>query len=111
MLRELRSEVGRDFGSSFVTRSCISRAALLVNVTPRIFPGAMPLRIRCAMRQVMTRVLPVPAPARIKTGPLMVSTASRCCGFSLLRSNMRARSLVLLARNASGVFTGLAPRA
>src|SRR4051812_28412896 len=39
----------------------------------------------------MTRVLPVPAPARIKTGPLIVSTASLCCGFSELRLIMRGR--------------------
>src|SRR3954451_21905770 len=29
----------------------------------------------------MTRVLPVPAPARITSGPLVASTASRCAGF------------------------------
>src|SRR6516225_1983476 len=33
------------------------------------------------MRYVMTRVLPVPAPARINTGPRTVSTACLCCGF------------------------------
>ena len=33
------------------------------------------------MRKVMTRVLPVPAPARIKTGPSVVSTAWRWAGF------------------------------
>ena len=30
----------------------------------------------------MTRVLPLPAPARMSTGPSVVSTASRCSGFS-----------------------------
>src|SRR5712691_5687630 len=35
----------------------------------------------------MTRVLPLPAPARISTGPLVVSTASRCCGFSWSRKD------------------------
>src|SRR6266404_3697918 len=34
------------------------------------------------MRNVMTRVFPLPAPARISTGPSVVSTASRCCGFN-----------------------------
>src|SRR5215469_7141869 len=39
--------------------------------------------IRCAMRYVMTRVLPLPAPARINTGPSTASTASRWRGLSL----------------------------
>src|ERR1039458_2560069 len=39
------------------------------------------------MRNVMTRVLPLPAPARISTGPSVVSTASRCCGFSWSRKD------------------------
>src|SRR5690242_9050219 len=37
------------------------------------------------MRWVMTRVLPVPAPARIRIGPSVASTASRCWGFRLSR--------------------------
>jgi hypothetical protein len=32
--------------------------------------------------------LPVPAPARIRTGPLVVSTANRCCGLSELKFNI-----------------------
>ena len=51
-------------GEACGTRSCISRAALLVNVTPRMFAGEIPRAAMCAMRNVMTRVLPVPAPAR-----------------------------------------------
>src|SRR5271165_6914255 len=48
--------------------------------------GDTPARsMRCAMRYVMTRVLPLPAPASIRTGPLAVSTASRCCGFNCER--------------------------
>src|SRR5271169_3889860 len=39
------------------------------------------------MRKVMTRVFPLPAPARISTGPSVVSTASRCCGFSWSRKD------------------------
>src|ERR1700689_1995719 len=35
----------------------------------------------------MTRVLPLPAPARISTGPSVVSTASRCCGLSWSRKD------------------------
>src|SRR5579864_176503 len=30
----------------------------------------------------MTRVLPLPAPARMSSGPSVLSTASRCCGLS-----------------------------
>ena len=75
-------------GSSLVTRSCISRAALLVKVTARMWSGGNPASIMWAMRKVITRVLPVPAPARIKTGPRMVSTAWRCCGLRELRSNI-----------------------
>ena len=36
------------------------------------------------MRWMMTRVLPLPAPARTKTGPRVVVTASRCRGLSEL---------------------------
>ena len=81
--------VDRVFGINLLTRSCISRAALFVNVTPRIFPGVTPFSIMCAIRKVMTRVFPVPTPAKIKTGPSMVSTARRCCGLSVERFNMR----------------------
>ncbi len=35
----------------------------------------------------MTRVLPLPAPARMSTGPSVVSTASRCCGLSWSRKD------------------------
>src|SRR6185437_11854867 len=35
----------------------------------------------------ITRVLPLPAPARINTGPSTVSTASRCCGFNCERND------------------------
>src|SRR5208282_620888 len=41
------------------------------------------------MRNVMTRVFPLPAPARISTGPSVVLTASRCCGFSSSRNDKR----------------------
>ena len=51
------------------TRSLISRAALFVNVTARMLFGLMPLSTMWAMRQVTVRVFPVPAPARIRTGP------------------------------------------
>src|SRR5882724_7426835 len=35
----------------------------------------------------MTRVLPLPAPARMRTGPSVVSTAARCCGLSWSRKD------------------------
>ena len=56
---------------SFSTLSFISCAALLVKVTARILPGStFLLRTRWAMREVRTFVLPDPAPARIRSGPL-----------------------------------------
>ena len=61
--------------SSDATRSRISPAALLVKVTARIADGGTWLRgdQMCAMRCVMTRVLPLPAPARISSGPSVCS--------------------------------------
>ena len=38
--------------------------------------------IAFAIRIVSALVLPVPAPASIRTGPSSASTASRCAGFS-----------------------------
>ena len=38
------------------------------------------------MRWVMTRVLPEPGPATMRSGPSTHWTASRCGGFSPLRS-------------------------
>ena len=71
------------------TRSRISCDALLVNVTASTWSGsACPSPMRYAMRKVMTRVFPEPAPARISTGPSRWSTASRCSGFSLSRKSM-----------------------
>src|SRR5579862_3164635 len=40
-----------------------------------------------AIRLVMTRVLPEPAPARISRGPSVASTAARCSGFNLAMSD------------------------
>ena len=51
------------------TRSRISPAALLVKVTARIGLRREPAAIRWAMRWVMTRVFPEPAPARTSSGP------------------------------------------
>ena len=53
-------------GSIAVMRASISFAALLVNVTASNPAGlACPVWISQAMRVVSTRVLPLPAPARI----------------------------------------------
>ena len=43
------------------------------------------------MRVVMTRVLPVPAPARTRSGPSVVEAASRCAGLSEARRGLSAR--------------------
>src|SRR5262245_14929329 len=67
--------------SSDSTRERISSAALFVNVTARICGGlACASPTKYAIRLVMTRVLPDPAPARIRRGPLIRRTASRCSG-------------------------------
>ena len=63
------------------SRSTISPAALSVNVTTSTWSGGTTsVAIAYAVRRLITRVLPVPAPARIATGPLVASTASRCSG-------------------------------
>ena len=72
----------RGLGMRLATRCRISRAALLVKVTAKIWPGAIPSSIMCATRWVSVRVLPVPAPARMSTGPRRVTAALRCSGFS-----------------------------
>src|SRR5580704_9953617 len=49
----------------------------------------------------MTRVFPLPAPARISTGPSVVSTASRCCGLSWSKKDKAwccLRSLIRIVR-------------
>src|SRR5205823_8600441 len=64
------------------TRERISRAAWLVNVTASIRSGQTRcVAIRYAMRTVRTRVLPLPAPAKIKRGPSPCVTASCWGGF------------------------------
>src|ERR1700733_14854149 len=41
------------------------------------------------MRIDITRVFPLPAPAKIRIGPSVVSTASRCCGFNWSTNDKR----------------------
>ncbi len=52
---------------------------------PELLRLCTPFAIRLAMRYVIARVFPVPAPARISTGPSVVSAASRCSGLSSSR--------------------------
>ena len=63
---------------SAASRVRSSPAALSVNVTARICDGSnVPLRTWQAIRWVIVVVLPVPAPARIATGPRSAVAASR----------------------------------
>ncbi len=83
------------------TRWRISAAALLVKVTARMFQGFTPSDNRWAMRQVITRVFPEPAPAKIRSGPSPWVTAWRWGGFRASRmSGERAmgRSILDLIR-------------
>ena len=67
----------------FSVRSRISLAALFVNVIAIILYGDTPHSLtRYAILYVSTRVLPLPAPAKIKTGPSVVTTASYCLSFN-----------------------------
>ena len=77
---EPRHGLDRAADEALPMRSFISRAALFVKVTARIWwPMARFVAMMWAMRVVSTRVLPVPAPARTRTGPSRAST-----GFALL---------------------------
>ena len=57
--------------------SRISMAALLVKVTARISEELTPCLSMFTNLDITVLVLPVPAPARIRTGPYRCSTASR----------------------------------
>src|SRR5882762_3960517 len=87
------------------TRERISRAALLVKVTARISPGsARPCWISHAIRCVSTRVLPLPAPAKISNGPSSAATAARCGGFSpSRRSTPRSAAVGELAKSRASL--------
>jgi hypothetical protein len=76
-------------GVSAESRSSISRAALLVNVTASTESGdAWPVASSHAMRVVSTRVLPLPAPASTSAEPCGSVTASSCCGLRWARSGV-----------------------
>ena len=79
-------------GVSVDSRVSISFAALLVKVTARIDSGeACPVASSQAMRVVSTRVLPLPAPARISADWCGSVTASSCSGLRLARSGEAMR--------------------
>ena len=93
----------RFLGSSLDTRSCISRAALLVKVTPRMWPGAIP---RCD--HVRDAEGNDPRLARAGAGKDQHRAANRLHGLSLLRVERtqiqhRARSLGTAECNASAL--------
>ncbi len=94
--------------SSTSTRSRISCAALFVNVIARIsLARAIPVCSRNAIRCVSTRVLPVPAPARMSSGPSPCVTASRWGGLrpasrSAIRSDEAVSGIHLEHRPGAG---------
>ena len=61
--------------ASFRTRSFISSAALLVNVTASTCRAGVPRASSQAMRCAITRVFPDPAPASTSRGPSVAVTA------------------------------------
>ena len=84
----------RDVFEQREMRSRISLAALFVKVTARTADGGTWLVVTmCATRCVMTRVLPLPAPARIRSGPSVCATASRCSAFRPLRKSINGGSI------------------
>ncbi len=97
-------------------RSRSSPAARFVNVTARICHGRTPWTpMRYAMRWARTRVLPLPAPARMRSGPSVVVTARACSGFrcpTISSARFAAASLrdaswaASRARRSSGVSSG-----
>src|ERR1700676_1687913 len=52
----------------------------------------------------MTRVLPVPAPAKMRIGPSTASTASRCWGFRLLRISIYPTKSLLVRPCGEGIL-------
>ena len=72
-------------GASVPVMMAVRRAFTSSSVTSRgvhFEPWAEPKRMRLAMRLTSTVVLPLPAPARMRSGPSVVNTACRCISFS-----------------------------
>src|SRR5512139_532954 len=85
----------RGFTASIAARRVsISRAALLVKVTASTPAGdTAPCLSSQAMRVVSTRVLPLPAPARISAWPSGSVTAASCSGLRCSRCSDKAPPL------------------
>src|ERR1700679_384690 len=93
---------------SLARRARISPAALFVNVTARMRQGATRSHAtRFAMRYVMTRVLPLPAPANTRRGPFVWATAD-ACGSLRSSSPIAARIVEMKLLTAACVLVALA---
>src|SRR5688572_32417935 len=55
----------------------------------------------------MTRVLPLPAPARMSTGPSVVCTASCCCGFKSFDKSIFGKSAEANWSDSFGVIRSI----
>jgi len=69
--------------TSCAARSRISAAALLVKVMAAMCSGAIPARSSRPILWVMTRVLPLPAPAMTRQGPDRWATARSWAALSM----------------------------
>ena len=77
-------------------RRNISSEALRVNLRSIIRPGSIPCETSQATRAARVLVLPVPAPAMVRTGPSPAVAARSCSGFrsSIRDSGMSPREYV-----------------
>src|SRR6478736_7616740 len=90
-------------GVSADRRESISFAALLVNVTASTDSGvAWLVASSHAIRVVSTRVLPLPAPARISAEACGSVTAASCSGFRFSRRDEAMENFFCGARARSG---------
>ncbi len=85
------------------SRAFNSPAAFSVNVTARIWAGRnSPRATWHAIRRVIVVVFPVPAPARMATGPRVARAASRCASFRPSRTRSRSGAVRGSLFGASG---------
>ena len=77
-----------------LARRNISFEALRVNVRSMMRPGSIPCDTSQATRDARVIVLPVPAPAMIRTGPSPAVAARSCSGF---KASIRDSSIFLRA--------------
>ncbi len=86
--------------TSFARRSRSSPAALFVNVTAATRSGSIPRSwIMWATRDVITRVLPVPGPARTISGPSSCVTARRWASLRPAMTDWYSFSLSVVDRS------------